>query len=133
MKNWFDGIAKRPIKVTRCPLLELTKEQQDIKLKVEKEEDEYNNRCFAENEKKQKLRDDLQTRILTEEEMQEVMRYGAALFSMYYRDEIIVIQHFNEAICQQYRLRAIDKIQRELIEQDVRKGRKSNESGANSI
>jgi hypothetical protein len=89
-----------------------------------KQEDDqiaYNERCFAENQKKQKIRDDLQTRILTEEEMQEVMIYGAALFAMYYRDEIIVIRQFNEAICQQYRLRAIDKIQRELIQHGIKK------------
>jgi hypothetical protein len=51
----------------------------------------------------------LQTRVLTEEEMQEVMEYGIHLFirnMVSYREEDMQ-RRFNEAICQQYRLRAI--------------------------
>lgn len=59
--------------------------------------------------RKRQLATDMQTRILTEEEMQEAIQHGIHLFTYnmqsYSCEE--KQKEFNEAICQQYRLRAI--------------------------
>ena len=61
--------------------------------------------------RKRKLAMDLQTRVLSEEEMQEVMRQGIYLFieNMVSYRKSDKQKEFNEAIFQQYRLRAIAK------------------------
>ena len=59
--------------------------------------------------RKSNLATALQTRVLTEDEMQEVLGHGENLFIRnmvsYSQDEIQ--KRFNEAICQQFRLRKI--------------------------